>query len=621
MPSASRLPILVLALVALAAPSAGAQVRALLLQGDGAPGALPATFTSFNTSWPLPVCDASGHFAGMANVSTGATGLWTDDLGSLQLVAITGGTGPWSPGTATFQSFLQPILSDNAFVLFGASALTPASANGLWIQDGSGLALVAGSGLPAPGAPGPATYTVPGTGTSWCLNSTGHAALNTGSAIWAFDPPPSVNAFNVAATSFPSPGFEGFELMNYNSNRVFGLYLLYFNGSSGIHWIADGTAGAIGPVLANGDLAPPSGSSIPSTANISGLETGGVMPDLNGANALVFRSTLFNGGVTSANDEVVWLHDGTGFHVVLREGDTVPELLPGETLAPGLSANTQAELVSDAGSVTLFASILPSKTPAVLIYRPDRTLHVLARDMAPAPGYPGRLLGLPATGSPGLQFLEMNRHGQVLMQCFTRDSLNPNDSGSWVNVDYVTDLHGNLTPLFRDGDTYTVRAGLTGQLQNFSPQTMPYPSGGSDGRPRNFTDHGEYIFRGRLLQNGGATTTYGYFAVQGPDVSTLAADPNAPTTTRLDAVAPNPTTGVARVEFDLARPGRVRLEVFDLAGRSVRMLSEGELDAGHHSVRWAGVDDAGRPVGRGIYFVRLSAPGTSAARRLVVLRF
>ena len=80
-----------------------------------------------------------------------------------------------------------------------------------------------------------------------------------------------------------------------------------------------------------------------------------------------------------------------------------------------------------------------------------------------------------------------------------------------------------------------------------------------------------------------------------------------------------PQAGVIR--FGLPNAGTVRLTIFDLAGRTVRKLVNGEsLNAGYHEVRWNGRDDAGRAVTAGIYIYRLEAANFSASHKLILLR-
>jgi hypothetical protein len=87
--------------------------------------------------------------------------------------------------------------------------------------------------------------------------------------------------------------------------------------------------------------------------------------------------------------------------------------------------------------------------------------------------------------------------------------------------------------------------------------------------------------------------------------------------TALTGVSPNPATSGTRVSFALARPGHVRLEVYDLHGARVRTLADGESGAGRFDLRWEGDDDAGHAVAPGVYFVRFASQGVSGVKRLV----
>ncbi len=89
---------------------------------------------------------------------------------------------------------------------------------------------------------------------------------------------------------------------------------------------------------------------------------------------------------------------------------------------------------------------------------------------------------------------------------------------------------------------------------------------------------------------------------------------------RLAQNRPNPVAGTTRIAFATAEAGRVRLRVYDLAGRAVRTLVDEGLDAGDHEAAWDGNDAAGRRVGPGVYFYLIETPSGKLARKLVVLR-
>jgi sugar lactone lactonase YvrE len=83
---------------------------------------------------------------------------------------------------------------------------------------------------------------------------------------------------------------------------------------------------------------------------------------------------------------------------------------------------------------------------------------------------------------------------------------------------------------------------------------------------------------------------------------------------------PNPSRGDTSISFSLDRPAHVRVRIVDVTGRDVRTLLDRELSEGAHDAVWSGRDNAGRPVGAGVYFYRLESPLGNATGRLQVVR-
>jgi flagellar hook assembly protein FlgD len=83
---------------------------------------------------------------------------------------------------------------------------------------------------------------------------------------------------------------------------------------------------------------------------------------------------------------------------------------------------------------------------------------------------------------------------------------------------------------------------------------------------------------------------------------------------------PNPFNPRTVIRFDLGRESRVRLEVFDVAGRLVRVLQDGRLPAGNHVAAWDGRDDHGRQLSSGTYFYRLDDGDQELTRKMLMLR-
>jgi glucose/arabinose dehydrogenase len=85
----------------------------------------------------------------------------------------------------------------------------------------------------------------------------------------------------------------------------------------------------------------------------------------------------------------------------------------------------------------------------------------------------------------------------------------------------------------------------------------------------------------------------------------------------LRALGPMPFRGELRLAFGLPQTGRVRLDVFDVRGRRLRRLVDGERAAGTHRAIWDGRDEHGRHLGAGLYFVRMHTPAGERSLRVV----
>jgi len=83
---------------------------------------------------------------------------------------------------------------------------------------------------------------------------------------------------------------------------------------------------------------------------------------------------------------------------------------------------------------------------------------------------------------------------------------------------------------------------------------------------------------------------------------------------------PNPFDGATEIPFALPAQTRASIRVYDVAGRLVRTLADGDRPAGVHRVSWDGKDARGRAAPAGIYFVKLDAAGTERTSRIVKLR-
>ena len=84
--------------------------------------------------------------------------------------------------------------------------------------------------------------------------------------------------------------------------------------------------------------------------------------------------------------------------------------------------------------------------------------------------------------------------------------------------------------------------------------------------------------------------------------------------------APNPFNPMTKVSYKLPADSHVHLLVYDISGRLVRVLAEGNQIAGAHEVLWDGKDRSGAQVSSGTYFARLESSSGTAVQKLVMLK-
>ncbi|MEZ4386658.1 MAG: C1 family peptidase [Candidatus Krumholzibacteriia bacterium] len=93
-----------------------------------------------------------------------------------------------------------------------------------------------------------------------------------------------------------------------------------------------------------------------------------------------------------------------------------------------------------------------------------------------------------------------------------------------------------------------------------------------------------------------------------------------PAALAVTGVSPNPFNPRTVVQFTVPQAAHVRLRVFDMRGRLVSSLVDGDLAEGRHSVSWSGTDRGGRPVATGVYLMRLEDGRAVSTRKAVLAK-
>ena len=134
-----------------------------------------------------------------------------------------------------------------------------------------------------------------------------------------------------------------------------------------------------------------------------------------------------------------------------------------------------------------------------------------------------------------------------------------------------------------------------------------------------FTDRPD-VFGPAQLTYVCAAVKNGVEVARGAEVTVAFSGQPQPLTLALKPNYPNPFNPSTTVPFEIAKAGRVRLTVFDLGGRQVAVLADGEYGMGYHEEVWLGKDAAGRQVPSGPYYLRLESGGQVRMRQMMLLK-
>jgi hypothetical protein len=94
----------------------------------------------------------------------------------------------------------------------------------------------------------------------------------------------------------------------------------------------------------------------------------------------------------------------------------------------------------------------------------------------------------------------------------------------------------------------------------------------------------------------------------------------APDRIILDQNHPNPFNPTTVIGFETPVSRVVRIEVYDLLGRRVRLLADSTFPEGRHTLVWDARDDNGRAVSSGVYMYRAIAGNRAVSRKMLLMR-
>ena len=87
----------------------------------------------------------------------------------------------------------------------------------------------------------------------------------------------------------------------------------------------------------------------------------------------------------------------------------------------------------------------------------------------------------------------------------------------------------------------------------------------------------------------------------------------------LTAVSSNPFIQDILIEYTILKKSSVRLSIYDVSGKEVRILKSGVLTPGTYRIRWKGRDNQGDNMPQGVYFLRMDTKDYKRTLKLVKL--
>jgi hypothetical protein len=83
---------------------------------------------------------------------------------------------------------------------------------------------------------------------------------------------------------------------------------------------------------------------------------------------------------------------------------------------------------------------------------------------------------------------------------------------------------------------------------------------------------------------------------------------------------PNPFNPTTTLRYDLPETGLVKINIYDMLGKHIKILINQTQDAGYKSVIWDATNDYGKPVSAGIYLYQIQAGEYMQTKKMVLLK-
>jgi hypothetical protein len=186
------------------------------------------------------------------------------------------------------------------------------------------------------------------------------------------------------------------------------------------------------------------------------------------------------------------------------------------------------------------------------------------------------------------------------------------EEGLWNHVAASIDKVNGVAEIYYNGEVVTENAPIVSGLQTSDPITI-----GSMTGP-------DWFWNGMIDD---VRIYQGILTID--DIDEIMNDPETrvgnrqaplmPNTYRLGNY-PNPFNPATTITFDVALGEHISLDIINVHGDRIRMLTNQHYTTGHYSIRWDALDDAGHPVSNGVYIARLNGERQTETIKMLLIK-
>ncbi len=83
---------------------------------------------------------------------------------------------------------------------------------------------------------------------------------------------------------------------------------------------------------------------------------------------------------------------------------------------------------------------------------------------------------------------------------------------------------------------------------------------------------------------------------------------------------PNPFNPITNIKFEVGKPGKVQINIYNERGQQIRKLIHKEFSAGLHTIIWDSKNELGMNVSSGTYYARIINNGLAKSIKMMLVK-